>query len=87
MAEDTRYIMIGTAVEYADLVDKIRDKFSLRTRFKCRIQDDGDMITMADQDDLDMAIATCKSNAQRERADMGKMEASTSPHLESLASC
>ncbi len=34
------------------------------------------MITMADQDDLDMAIATCKSNARQEGADTGKMEVS-----------
>ncbi|KAI9826108.1 MAG: hypothetical protein M1832_000557 [Thelocarpon impressellum] len=74
VAEDTRYVMIGTAVEYADLVDKIRDKFALRSRFKCKLQDDGDMITMADQDDLDMAMMTAKSNAKRERAEMGKME-------------
>jgi hypothetical protein len=36
----------------------------------------GDMITMGDQDDLDMAIMSVKSTARRERLDMGKMEVS-----------
>lgn len=79
-AEDTRYIMIGTAVEFPDLVDKVREKFGLRKRFKIRVRDDdmpnGDMITMGDQDDLDMAIMSVKANAKRERLDMGKMEVS-----------
>jgi hypothetical protein len=72
--------MIGSAVEFPDLVDKIRDKFGLRKRFKIRVRDDdmpnGDMITMGDQDDLDMAIMSVKSTARRERLDMGKMEES-----------
>jgi hypothetical protein len=32
------------------------------------------MITMGDQDDLDMAITMCKAAAAKDRADMGKME-------------
>jgi hypothetical protein len=79
-AEDVRYIMIGSAIEFPDLVDKIRDKFGLRKRFKIKVRDDdmpnGDMITMGDQDDLDMAIMSVKSTARRERLDMGKMEVS-----------
>ncbi|KAH7393440.1 hypothetical protein BKA64DRAFT_644187 [Cadophora sp. MPI-SDFR-AT-0126] len=77
-SEDVRYIMIGVAVEFPDLVDKIREKFGLRKRFKIKVRDDdmpnGDMITMGDQDDLDMVIMSVKSNARKERLDMGKME-------------
>jgi len=83
-SEDTRYILIGTAMEYADLVDKIRDKFALRKRFKLKIRDDdmpdGDMITMGDQDDLEMALMSVKTNAKRDRAEMGKMDVSASIH-------
>lgn len=79
-SEDTRYIMIGTAIEFPDLVDKIRDKFVLRKRFKLKIRDDdmpdGDMITMGDQDDLDMAVMSVKANARRDRVEMGKMDVS-----------
>jgi hypothetical protein len=79
-AEDVRYVMIGTAIEFPDLVDKIREKFGLRKRFKIRVRDDdmpnGDMITMADQDDLDMAVMSVKAAARKERLEMGKMEVS-----------
>ncbi|KAI9844294.1 MAG: hypothetical protein M1837_005704 [Sclerophora amabilis] len=75
-AEDTRYIMIGTAIEYVDFQERIRTKFNIGKRFKCKIRDEEDMITMGDQDDLEMAISTCISQAKRERADMGKMEVS-----------
>jgi hypothetical protein len=79
-AEDVRYIMIGSAVEFPDFVDKIRDKFGIRRRFKIKVKDDdapnGDMITMGDQDDLDMIIMNSKSQARRQRQDTGKMEVS-----------
>jgi hypothetical protein len=79
-AEDVRYIMIGVAIEFPDFVDKIREKFGLRKRFKIKVRDDdvpnGDMITMGDQDDLDMVMMSVKAQAKRERLDMGKMEVS-----------
>ena len=73
-ADDTRYIMISATLEFSEFVERIREKFAIRGRFKCKIRDDGDMITMGDQDDLDMAVLTCRDDARREGADMGKME-------------
>jgi hypothetical protein len=79
-AGDVRYIMIGAACEFPDLVDKIRDKFGIRRRFKIKVKDDdapeGEMITMGDQDDLDMVIMTVKQVARKQRLDTGKMEVS-----------
>jgi hypothetical protein len=79
-ADDVRYIMIGSAVEFPDLVDRIRDKFGIRRRFKIKVKDDdsptSEMITMGDQDDLDMVIMSVKSQARRQRLDIGKMEVS-----------
>ena len=75
-AEDTRYVMIGTAIEFIDFVDQVRLKFGMRRSFKIKIKDDEDMITMADQDDLDMALSSAVSGAKREGSDMGKMEVS-----------
>ena len=75
-ADDTRYVLVGSAVEFRDFVDQIRKKFGLRQSFKIKIKDDADMITMADQDDLEMAIETARSNARKEKSDMGKMEVS-----------
>ncbi|KAI9833661.1 MAG: hypothetical protein M1826_006752 [Phylliscum demangeonii] len=76
VAEDTRYILTSSAdVHYDELIDRVRDKFRLHDRrFRCTVRDDGDVITLGDQDDLDMAVAACKANARREGAEMGKME-------------
>jgi hypothetical protein len=73
-ADDTRYVLVGAAVEFRDFIDQIRLKFGMRQSFKVKIKDDGDMITMADQDDLDMAILQAKTDAKKEKSDMGKME-------------
>ncbi|TLD30959.1 hypothetical protein PspLS_02036 [Pyricularia sp. CBS 133598] len=77
--DDTRMILIGMACEYSDFVEKIRNKFKIASRRSVRIkvrddEDGGTMITMGDQDDLDMAIMASKSMARRERSDNGKME-------------
>ncbi|KAI0177645.1 tetratricopeptide [Pestalotiopsis sp. NC0098] len=76
-SEDVRYIMVGAAVEFPDLVDRIRDKFGLRKRFKVKVRDEdspSDMITMGDQDDLDMVMMSVKQQARKQRLDIGKME-------------
>ncbi|KAK0738245.1 NADPH oxidase regulator NoxR [Schizothecium vesticola] len=76
-AGDVRYIMVGMAVEFPDLVSSIQAKFGLRRRFKIKVKDDdsdGDMITMGDQDDLDMIMQTVVETAKRQRLDTGKME-------------
>lgn len=78
-AGDVRYIMVGMAVEFPDLVSSIQAKFGLRRRFKIKVKDDdsdGDMITMGDQDDLDMIMQTVVETAKRQRLDTGKMEVS-----------
>lgn len=81
-ADDVRYIMIGAACEYPDLVDRVRDKFELRKRFKVKMKDEeGDMITVGDQDDLEMAVQAAKSQARKQRLDAGKMEVSFPLHV------
>lgn len=74
-AEDMRYVMTSPTAQFEELSEQIRAKFGLKGAFKLKTKDEeGDMVTMGDQDDLDMAIATCKATAAKERADMGKME-------------
>lgn len=73
-ADDVRYVFLDPNARFDTFVGQIRDKFALRQSFKIKIKDEQDMITMSDQDDLDMAIMTCKQEAKREKAEMGKME-------------
>jgi len=72
--EDTRYLMIGAVIDFGDFESKIREKFGIKDRLKIKMQDDGDMITMGDQDDLEMLLSSVRSQARKERNEMGKME-------------
>lgn len=74
--EDTRYIMIGPVIEYDEFENKIREKFSIKSKLKIKMQDEGDMITLGDQDDLDMVLTTVKNAARKENNEMAKMEVS-----------
>ena len=72
--EDTRYMMFGSMMEYGDFEGKIREKFGIKSKLRIRMRDEGDMITMGDQDDLDMLLFTAKEVARKENSDMVKME-------------
>ncbi|KAE8374572.1 hypothetical protein BDV26DRAFT_284165 [Aspergillus bertholletiae] len=72
--EDTRYIIIGPTVDFSEFEMKIRDKFGFRCVLKIRMQDEGDMITMVDQEDLDLLFSSAREAAIRERSELGKME-------------
>ena len=72
--EDTRYIMIGPAVEFGEFERKIREKFGFNSLLKIKMQDEGDMITMVDQEDLDLLVTSARETARREGSEMGKME-------------
>ncbi|RKF78931.1 Neutrophil cytosol factor 2 [Golovinomyces cichoracearum] len=75
--EDVRYIMVDADLFYMDLVNRIQEKFNLSKSFKIKVREDsegGDMITLGDQDDLDMLIMTSKAMARKERSEVGKME-------------
>ena len=66
--------MIGAVIDFGDFESKIREKFAIKEQLKIRMQDDGDMITMGDQDDLEMLLASVRSAARKEKSEMGKME-------------
>ncbi|KAH2508404.1 hypothetical protein KXV76_003933 [Aspergillus fumigatus] len=72
--EDTRYIMIGPTLEYSEFEAKIREKFGFRSLLRIRMQDEGDMITMVDQEDLDLLLSSATEAARKEGSEMGKME-------------
>ena len=74
--DDTRYIMIGPTIEYGDLESRVREKFGIKSRLRIKMEDDGDMITMADQEDLEMLLGTVRNWARKEKNEMGKMEVS-----------
>jgi hypothetical protein len=78
--EDVRLLQVGTAIEFPDLVDRIRDKLELRRRFKIKVRDDdapqSEMITMSDQDDWDMILQGVKAAARKKGETMARMDVS-----------
>jgi len=76
-ADDTRYVMILPTTNFADFVDQIRNKFGLVNDFKVKMMDEEkDLVTMSDQDDLDMCVEAARLVAKKEQAEMGKMDVS-----------
>ena len=74
--DDTRYVMVGAAVVFEDFVNRVREKFGVRTRFKLKVKDEGDFITLGDADDWEMCLGNVRKEAGREGAELGKMEVS-----------
>ena len=83
-AEDTRYIMVGPNIGFAEFESRVRDKFGFLSSLKMRMQDDGDMVTMVDQEDLDLLLISAKEFARREGSEMGKMEVSYTTWIQEL---
>ncbi|KAL4943197.1 hypothetical protein BDV06DRAFT_211238 [Aspergillus oleicola] len=73
-SEDTRYIIIPPTIEFAEFEARIREKFGFQMLLKIKMQDEGDMITMVDQEDLDLLLMASREMARREGSEMGKME-------------
>ncbi|KAL4965689.1 putative PB1 domain protein [Aspergillus stella-maris] len=73
-SEDTRYIIIPPAIEFGEFEARIREKFGFQMLLKIKMQDEGDMITMVDQEDLDLLLMASREMARREGSEMGKME-------------
>ena len=88
LADDTRYIMVAPSVEFKEFVDRVREKFGIRNRFKLKIKDEGDLITMADGDDWEMACHTARKETGKEAAgEVGKMEVSPNAYMPLYHSC
>lgn len=76
-ASDTRYVMIQPEVSYNAFAEQIRKKFGYAAKesFKLKMKDEeGDMVTMGDEDDLEMLTTTAREQASKEGVEMGKME-------------
>jgi hypothetical protein len=69
--------MIQPDVSYETFVEQIRKKFGYagRESFKLKMKDEeGDMVTMGDEDDLEMLTSVAKEQAAKEGVEMGKIE-------------
>ncbi|KAL9028680.1 MAG: hypothetical protein Q9196_002995 [Gyalolechia fulgens] len=74
--DDTRYIMMNADSTFANFVDRVREKFGPTTRFKLKVRDEGDLITMGDSDDWTMTVEAVRREFEMSEGggEMGKME-------------
>ena len=73
-------------IDFGEFESKIREKFGVKSQLKIKMREvdsdpesgdgmpQGDMITMGDQDDLEMLLGAVRSAARKERSEMGKLE-------------
>ena len=52
--------MLTPDVPFDSFVERVKEKFSLKAPFKLKTKDEGDLITMGDHDDWEMAIGSVK---------------------------
>lgn len=63
--------MVSANIRYPDLIKRIQEKFAIDTSLQLKYKDeDGTMVTMIDQDDLEMVISMVPDSP----TDTGRME-------------
>jgi len=72
--DDTRYLMIPSTISFPEFLVKVAEKLSLRGAFKVKIRDEGDLITMGDRDDWEMAVGGARKAAREGGGEMGRLD-------------
>jgi len=79
--DDTRFLMVPAKQDFLDFAEAVARKLGTKERLKFKTRDEeGDMITIADQEDLEVAISTCRESASKEGRELGKLEVNPSVH-------
>ncbi|KAI5302855.1 hypothetical protein KEM56_000279, partial [Ascosphaera pollenicola] len=58
--KETRYMLVKSDVELEEFLYKIRIKLGIHGQFKLHMKDEGDMVTIGDQEDLNILLALAK---------------------------
>lgn len=70
-----RMVIITPDVGFNEFSLRLKEKMGMRRQCKFKVKDeDGEMILVADQEDLDNAISMSKKAARRAKSETGKME-------------
>ncbi|KAF3907356.1 hypothetical protein AA313_de0205429 [Arthrobotrys entomopaga] len=73
--EETRLTVITPDIGFNEFSNKLKEKLGMRRACKFKVLDeDGEQILVADQEDLDLQLSMCKKAARRAKSEMGKME-------------
>ena len=72
--DDTRYLMVSTTIMFEEFLERVREKLNMKGKFKVMMKDEGDMITLGDRDDWEMALQTSRREARKAEEEMARME-------------
>ena len=73
--DEIRYVVVAVGMPFAELLQQISTKVETTRKIRLRTRDeDDDLITIGDQEDLDILISACKQRAEAQSLDTGKME-------------
>ena len=76
--DDTRYLMVATTLAFDGFRERVREKLGVQGRFKITMMDEGDMITVGDPEDWDMALVSARKEAKKSDEEMARMEVCSS---------
>jgi hypothetical protein len=68
--------MINTGLIFEEFLKRVREKLGLKGNFKVKIRDEGDLITVGDADDWDLATGGARREARKMGEDMAKLAVS-----------
>lgn len=68
--DDTRYMMVTPDVAFEAFLERVKEKFALKAAFRLKTKDEGDLITMGDADDWQMAVGAAKKEMATESRKM-----------------
>ena len=76
MDGNARIVMIPVNIMYEEFADRVAAKFNTTTRrLKCTFRDeDGQVMDLCDQDELEMLIELAKEDAKLNRREFGRAE-------------
>jgi len=76
MDGSTKILMVPTDIEIDEFTDRVATKFGISTRrLKCQFEDeDGSMVDLSDQDELETLIELAKEEAKLNRQEFGRAE-------------
>ncbi|KAF3926146.1 hypothetical protein ABW21_db0201856 [Orbilia brochopaga] len=73
--DETRLTEIAPNIGFAEFSFKLKEKLGMKRACKFKVMDeDGEQILVADQEDLDIQLAAGKKAAKRAKSEKGKME-------------
>ena len=76
MNETAKVVMVPVDIEIEELMDRVANKFNMSPRrLKCMFRDeDGQMMDLSDQDELEMLIELAKEDAKLNHHEFGRAE-------------